>query len=90
MRSDEWRLSEPVSRVARRPGLLVLGRFQHPLYGKVLTRNGKVYAHDEANDSKQGDLVSLMETRPLSKLKRWRVVKVLERARVGQNMEIAS
>lgn len=65
-------------------------RFRHPLYGKVQTKNGKVYAHDEANDSKAGDLVSLMETRPLSKLKRWRVVKVLERARVGQNMEIAS
>jgi small subunit ribosomal protein S17 len=65
-------------------------RFGHPLYGKVLTRNGKVYAHDEANDSKAGDLVSIMETRPLSKLKRWRVVKVLERARVGQNVELAS
>lgn len=65
-------------------------RFRHSLYGKVLTRRGKVHAHDEANDSKKGDLVSLMEIRPMSKLKRWRVVNVLERAKVGQNVEVAS
>ncbi len=65
-------------------------RFRHSLYGKVLTRNGKVYAHDETNDSKTGDRVALMETRPLSKLKRWRVVKVLERARVSHTVEAAS
>jgi small subunit ribosomal protein S17 len=49
-----------------------------------------VYAHDETNDSKQGDRVALMETRPLSKLKRWRVVKILKRASVGAGDEIAS
>lgn len=65
-------------------------RVRHTKYGKVLSRSTKVYAHDEANDSKKGDLVSLMETRPISKLKRWRVVKVLERARVGQNVEAAT
>jgi small subunit ribosomal protein S17 len=65
-------------------------RFRHPLYGKVMTRNTKVYAHDEKNDSKKGDRVSLMETRPMSKLKRWRVVSVLERARVGQNVEVSA
>jgi small subunit ribosomal protein S17 len=64
-------------------------RFRHSKYGKVLTRRTKVYAHDEANDSKAGDHVSLMETRPLSKLKRWRVVQVLERASVGRNVEAA-
>jgi small subunit ribosomal protein S17 len=61
-------------------------RFRHSLYSKVLTRHTKVYAHDETNDSKKGDRVSLMETRPLSKLKRWRVVQVLQRASVGQNV----
>jgi small subunit ribosomal protein S17 len=64
-------------------------RFRHSKYGKVLTRRTKVYAHDETNDSKAGDRVSLMETRPLSKLKRWRVVQVLERASVGLNVEAA-
>jgi small subunit ribosomal protein S17 len=64
-------------------------RFRHSMYGKVLTRRTKVYAHDEKNDSKAGDRVALMETRPLSKLKRWRVVQVLERASVGRNVEAA-
>lgn len=68
----------------------IIRRFRHPLYGKVLTKNGKVHAHDEANDSKKGDRVSLMETRPISKLKRWRMVKVLERASVAKNVEVAS
>jgi small subunit ribosomal protein S17 len=70
--------------------VLIQRRFRHSLYGKVLTRDTKVYAHDETNDSKNGDLVSLMETRPLSKLKRWRVVKIVERAKVGQGVEVAS
>jgi small subunit ribosomal protein S17 len=64
-------------------------RFSHPFYGKVLTRSTKVYAHDEKNEAHTGDRVSLMETRPLSKLKRWRVVHVLEKARVAQGVEIA-
>jgi small subunit ribosomal protein S17 len=68
----------------------VLRRFRHSLYSKVLTKHSKVHAHDEKNDSKKGDRVELMATRPLSKLKRWRVVKVLERASVGQNVEVAS
>lgn len=68
----------------------IVRRFRHSLYGKVLTKNSKVHAHDEANDSKKGDRVSVMETRPISKLKRWRVVQVLERASVARNVEVAS
>ncbi len=56
-------------------------RYAHPLYGKQVTRTKKYHAHDETNDSHAGDVVRIMETRPLSKLKRWRVVEVLERAK---------
>ena len=54
---------------------------KHPLYGKRIKRTSRYTAHDETNDSKQGDLVEIMETRPLSKTKRWRVIRVIERAR---------
>jgi len=54
---------------------------KHPLYGKRMKRTTKFHAHDEANDCHEGDLVEIMETRPLSKTKRWRVTRVLERAR---------
>ena len=56
-------------------------RFAHPRYGKMVTRTMKVKAHDEANDAKTGDIVRIMETRPLSKDKRWRVVEIVDRAR---------
>jgi small subunit ribosomal protein S17 len=56
-------------------------RVKHPLYGKVLRRTSKVKAHDEQNTAGTGDLVLLMETRPLSATKRWRVVEVLEKAK---------
>ena len=56
-------------------------RFKHPLYGKVVRRTSKLKAHDEANDCGIGDRVLLMETRPLSATKRWRVVEILERAK---------
>ena len=56
-------------------------RVKHPLYGKVIRRTSKVKAHDEANSAGIGDLVLIMETRPLSATKRWRVVEVLERAK---------
>lgn len=55
--------------------------FTHPRYDKVVRRTTKFHAHDEANDSKVGDTVRIMETRPISKQKRWRVVEVVERAR---------
>lgn len=56
-------------------------KFKHPLYGKVVRRTSKLKAHDEANDCGIGDRVLLMETRPLSATKRWRVVEILERAK---------
>ena len=56
-------------------------RVKHPLYGKVLRRTSKVKAHDEQNAAGVGDLVLIMETRPLSATKRWRVVEVLEKAK---------
>jgi small subunit ribosomal protein S17 len=56
-------------------------RVAHPMYGKRVVRTKKFYAHDEAGDAKQGDLVRIVETRPLSKQKRWRVVEVVERAK---------
>ena len=59
----------------------VVDRVQHPRYRKTLQRTTKLYAHDEANEVRDGDRVRVAETRPLSKQKRWRVVEVLERAR---------
>jgi small subunit ribosomal protein S17 len=56
-------------------------RVKHALYGKVLRRTSKLKAHDEQNDCGIGDRVLIMETRPLSATKRWRVVEVLERAK---------
>ncbi|RYV51044.1 30S ribosomal protein S17 [Pengzhenrongella frigida] len=56
-------------------------RVKHPLYGKVIRRTSKVKAHDEANAAGIGDLVVIMETRPLSATKRWRVVEILEKAK---------
>jgi small subunit ribosomal protein S17 len=56
-------------------------RVPHPVYGKMVTRTSKFKAHDEENSAKVGDRVRIMETRPLSKDKRWRVVEIVERAR---------
>jgi small subunit ribosomal protein S17 len=56
-------------------------RVQHPLYGKTIRRTKKVKAHDEANSAGVGDRVLLMETRPLSATKRWRVVQIIEKAK---------
>ena len=56
-------------------------RVKHPLYGKVMRRTSKIKAHDEANTAGIGDLVVVMETRPLSATKRWRLVEVLEKAK---------
>ena len=56
-------------------------RVEHPVYGKMVRRTKKLKAHDEQNAAKTGDTVRIMETRPLSKDKRWRVVEIIERAR---------
>jgi small subunit ribosomal protein S17 len=56
-------------------------RVAHPVYGKMVMRSVRLKAHDEANAAKTGDTVRIMETRPLSKDKRWRVVEILDHAR---------
>ncbi|QCX33845.1 30S ribosomal protein S17 [Caloramator sp. E03] len=56
-------------------------KVSHPLYGKTVNRTTKFKAHDENNDAKIGDIVKIMETRPLSKDKRWRLVEIIERAK---------
>ncbi|HZA26034.1 MAG TPA: 30S ribosomal protein S17 [Actinomycetota bacterium] len=56
------------------------GQLRHPLYAKSVRRTSKLSAHDEGNEARVGDRVRVMETRPLSKSKRWRVVEILERA----------
>ncbi len=56
-------------------------RVPHPVYGKMVTRTTRLKAHDEENNAKAGDTVRIVETRPLSKDKRWRVVEIVERAR---------
>jgi len=56
-------------------------RFKHPLYGKVVRRTSKLKAHDEKNTAGIGDRVVIMETRPTSKSKRWRLVEILEKAK---------
>lgn len=93
--ADIVRTEHQVSRSARktRIGLVVSDkmqktvvvaierRFAHPLYGKMVTRTKRLKAHSEDNAARVGDRVRIMETRPLSKDKRWRVVEILERAR---------
>jgi small subunit ribosomal protein S17 len=59
--------------------VLVERRFPHPLYGKAVTRSKKYHAHDETNEYRIGDVVRITETRPLSRLKRWRVTSLVER-----------
>ena len=56
-------------------------RVKHPMYGKFVLKTKKYVAHDETNDCNVGDTVKIMETRPLSKSKRWRLVEILERAK---------
>jgi small subunit ribosomal protein S17 len=85
---DEKRASRKVrdgvvvsAKMDRTVVVAVIERVRHPKYAKTVQRTKRLYAHDEANDVRLGDRVRVMETRPLSKLKRWRVVEVLERAR---------
>jgi len=54
---------------------------KHPIYGKFVSKTKKYHVHDEMNDCKIGDTVKIMETRPLSKTKRWRLVQIVERAK---------
>lgn len=59
----------------------VVGNVKHPLYGKIVKRTYKLKAHDENNECNIGDRVKVMETRPLSKDKRWRLVEIIEKAK---------
>ncbi|MGB1315174.1 MAG: 30S ribosomal protein S17 [Chitinophagales bacterium] len=61
--------------------VLVERKVKHPLYGKFLRKSKKFTAHDEVNDSNIGDTVKIMETKPMSKNKRWRLVEIIERAK---------
>jgi small subunit ribosomal protein S17 len=61
--------------------IAVIERVRHPKYGKFMMQTKKLYAHDETNDANIGDKVRVMETRPLSKNKRWRLVEIMERAK---------
>ena len=60
----------------------VVDNVKHPLYNKIIKRTRKLKAHDEENTCKIGDRVRVMETRPLSKVKRWRLVEVIEKAKL--------
>ncbi len=62
--------------------VLVERRVKHPIYGKVVIRSNKYHAHDETNECKEGDLVEIQAPRKLSKLKAWRVLRVLEKAKI--------
>lgn len=61
--------------------VVVERRLKHPIYGKYVKKTKKLHAHDEANTCNEGDTVRIMETRPLSKSKRWRLVEIIERAK---------
>lgn len=65
-------------------------KIPHPRYRKVINRKTVVHAHDEKNESREGDKVLIMETRPMSKLKRWRIIKVVEAAPVVEEIAAAT
>jgi small subunit ribosomal protein S17 len=56
-------------------------KVKHPIYGKFVKKTTKFHAHDENNEARPGDVVKIMETRPLSKLKRWRLVEIVDKAK---------
>jgi small subunit ribosomal protein S17 len=61
--------------------VLIERKIKHPIYGKFMKKSKKFTAHDENNECNEGDTVKIMETRPLSRKKRWRLVEILERAK---------
>jgi small subunit ribosomal protein S17 len=76
------RVGRVVSEKMNKTVVVAVERFvKHPLYKKYIRRTSKLYAHDEKNDAHEGDIVRVIETRPLSKLKRWRVQSIIERAK---------
>lgn len=74
------RVGEVVSnKMDKSISVAVVRRVKHPVYGKYIKRTMKLMAHDEKNDCNEGDVVKIMETRPLSGKKRWRLVEIVER-----------
>ena len=71
------------NRMAKTIVVQVVRKRAHPRYGRVVSKAKKFYAHDETNDARMGDVVRLEETRPLSKLKRWRLKEVVRRSRLA-------
>jgi small subunit ribosomal protein S17 len=69
------------NRMAKTITVAVERKVKHPIYGKFVKKTTKFHAHDEKNECTIGDTVRIMETRPLSKLKRWRLVEVVEKAK---------
>jgi small subunit ribosomal protein S17 len=69
------------NKMAKTINVMIERKKIHPLYGKFIKQTKKFHAHDENNECNIGDLVRIMETRPLSKLKRWRLVEILEKAK---------
>src|ERR1700680_3199838 len=81
-RSGKTRVGTVVSDKMQKTVVVAIERrLPHPVYGKMITRTKHIKAHDQDNASKAGDTVRVMETRPISKDKRWRVIEILERAR---------
>ncbi len=68
----------------------VIRKRAHPLYRRVIAKNKKFYAHDEGNTAKVGDYVEIEETRPMSRLKRWRLKNIIQRAKLVAGEEAAS
>jgi small subunit ribosomal protein S17 len=80
-----WVVSDKMDKTV----VVKIGRLRrHSRYQKVMKKSTKLYAHDDKNQCKIGDKVKLMETRPLSKLKRWRVVEILEKSKIKAEDEI--
>ncbi|PKM43183.1 MAG: 30S ribosomal protein S17 [Gammaproteobacteria bacterium HGW-Gammaproteobacteria-1] len=84
--SDENKLTRTVTgrvtsdKMDKTITVLIERRVKHPIYGKYVKRSTKLHAHDEQNECKEGDVVTIEECRPLSKSKAWRLVKVVEKA----------
>lgn len=83
-RSKSSRVGVVISDKMEKTRVIAVNRtIRHPVYRKTLRRTSTFHAHDEKNVSRQGDTVRIIETRPLSKLKRWRVVEVVQKAKVS-------
>ncbi len=76
------RTGRVVSRSGEKSAVIELERLvKHPTYGKYIRRRKKLHVHDEKNECQVGDVIRVMETRPISKMKRWRLVEVMEKAK---------